>query len=399
VGPDLEIMNSYSLKLSSKAPIHTPIMRILFLIRSMNYGGAERQLVALATGLKEIGHRVVVAVFYSGGPLQEELERADICVQGLGKRRRWDVRDFFVRLLRLVHQEQPDVIHSYLVVPNILSTVLKIFSFKTKIVWGVRASNVDLTQYDWFSNFTYRVEPLLSYFPDLIIVNSQAGLGNAVRQGFPKGKMVVVPNGIDTLRFAPNQGARDRQRALWQVKDHDKLIGLVGRLDPMKGHRTFLEAAAKVKEGRRGVKFVCVGDGTAAYREGLEAAGEHLGLKKDLIWAGTCSDIAAVYNALDICVSSSFGEGFPNVVGEAMACGVPCVVTDVGDSAWIVGDTGIVVPPKDPEALAQGLEVMLDRMSGTGSFPFSGARKRICSEFDLSRLVKRTSEVLETLCD
>jgi len=374
-------------------------MRILFLIRSMNYGGAERQLVALATGLKEAGHRVVVAAFYSGGPLQEDLERAGICFKGLGKRRRWDVRDFFFRLGRLVHQEQPDVIHSYLVVPNILSTVLKIFSFKTKIVWGVRASNVDLTQYDWFSNFTYCIEPLLSHFPDLIIVNSRAGLGNAVRQGFPKGKMVVVPNGIDTLRFAPNQGARDRQRALWQVKDHDKLIGLVGRLDPMKGHRTFLEAAAKVKEGRHGVKFVCVGDGNAAYREGLESAGERLGLKKDLIWGGTYRDMVVVYNALDICVSSSFGEGFPNVVGEAMACGVPCVVTDVGDSAWIVGDTGIVVSPKDPEALAQGLEVMLDRVSGTGALPFRGARKRICSEFDLNRLVKRTSEALETLFD
>jgi glycosyltransferase involved in cell wall biosynthesis len=203
--------------------------------------------------------------------------------------------------------------------------------------------------------------------------------------------MVVIPNGIDTKRFCPDPEARQRIRAEWGVTESEKLIGLVGRLDPMKDHPTFLRAAALLMQEREDVHFVCVGDGPADYRRELHALGEELGLGQRLIWASARGDMPAVYNALDIATSSSYGEGFPNVVGEAMACGVPCVVTHVGDSARIVGETGVVVPPKDPEALAVGWKSSLAR---DGSEVALKARLRVEENFSVGRMVERTEKAI-----
>ena len=167
---------------------------------------------------------------------------------------------------------------------------------------------------------------------------------------------------------------------------------MVGRLDPMKGHPTFLRAASLLAQKMPGVRFVCVGDGPDAYKNELAALGEQLGLSGNLVWAGPQADMRAVFNAFDLASSSSsFGEGFPNVIGEAMACKIPCVVTDVGDSPWIVEKTGMVVPPDDPKALAEGWEQFLkeDRNEKARK-----ARLRIENNFSLDHLVNRTEEAL-----
>jgi glycosyltransferase involved in cell wall biosynthesis len=364
---------------------------ITFLIRSLNYGGSEGQLVALARELHERRHRVVVVVFYPGGPLEKELREAGVAVRGLDKRGRWDLAGFLLRLVRLLHEEKPDVLHGYLGSPNILTVLLKPIFPRTRMVWGVRASNMDLDRYDWLARLHYKVERRLSRFADLIVVNSRAGLNHAIANGFPKNKMVVVPNGLDTKRFSPDPEARRRVRAEWGVAESEELIGLVGRLDPMKDHPTFLRAAALLVRERGNVRFVCVGDGPADYRRELHALGEGLGLAQRLIWAGARGDMPAVYNALDIATSASYGEGFPNVVGEAMACGVPCVATDVGDSASIVGETGVVVPPKNPEALATGWKISLGRDRSEMALK---ARLRVEENFSVERLVERTEKAI-----
>ena len=152
--------------------------------------------------------------------------------------------------------------------------------------------------------------------------------------------MAVIPNGIDTSRFREMPGSGARLRALWGVRDDQILIGLVGRLDYMKDHPTFLRAAAKLTHHNDSVRFVCVGGGPISYAAQLKDLSSELGLHDRIVWAGDQDDMPSVYSALDLLVSSSSGEGFSNVIGEAMACGVPCVVTDVGDSALIVGETG-----------------------------------------------------------
>jgi len=328
---------------------------ILFLTRSLARGGAERQLVLLAEGLRHRGWRVEVACFYSGGAFQRDLERAGVLVIDLAKRGRWDLPGFLWRLSRLIRQKQPDIVHGYLPVPNMLSLLARLLSPRTRVVWGIRASIIDLAHYDWLSRLTFWFQCRLSNMATLIIANSTAGLEYHVNHGFPRGKMKVVPNGIDTSRFCFDADGRERMRNAWAVPHSARLVGLIGRLDPMKDHPNFLRAAAKLVVVHSDWWFVCVGDGSTNYRDELARQASALGLTQRLIWAGPCDDMAAAYSALDMAVSSSKGEGFPNVVAEAMSCGKPCVVTDVGDSAMVVGETGVVVPPEDSTALAEGI--------------------------------------------
>jgi glycosyltransferase involved in cell wall biosynthesis len=377
------------------SPVHPIPRTILFLARSLDRGGAERQLVVLAKGLVRRGHPVAVALFYGGGVYEAELLEAGVRVINLDKNGRWDLLPFLNRVVRLLRKERPAVIHSYLGVPNILATVLKLLLPGTRIVWGVRASNVDLSRYDWLTRVAYAVECRLARFADLIVANSHAGKRHAAANGFPEDKIVVIPNGIDTKYFLFDPEGRRRVRAAWGLDEETILVGLVARLDPMKDHPTFLEAASRIAGVRHDVRFVCVGDGQAAYAEALRHQASTLGLTDQLIWAGARDNMPSVYSALDIATSSSsFGEGFSNTIAEAMSCGVPCAVTDVGDSALIVGVTASIVAPGDHSALAVAIERMADLAHEERRMLGATCRTRVVSEFGIVRLIQRTEQAL-----
>ena len=372
-------------------------MKILFLVRSLTVGGAEQQLVEVARGLKRMGHEVIVLVFYPGGLLEDPLRAANVPVISLGKKRRWDIVTFMGRLLEVLREQRADFLYAFFGVSCVLSVFVKRFVPGLKIVWGVRAANVDLSQYDLLYRIAYGLECRLSNYADLIIANSHAGREYAIEHRFPSENIVVIPNGIDTERFHPMHDSGFSVRKEWGVEPHEKLIGLVARLDPMKDHPTFIKAASLVAEKRYDVKFVCIGDGPVEYKKYLMRLVIDIGLENKLIWAGECRDMPAVYNALDVAALSSHGEGFPNVIGEAMACEVPCVVTDVGDSALIVGDTGIVVKPRDPEALAAGMNNLLVKVEKYRVEETFKARKRICAYFGIEAMVSQTEKALSGL--
>ncbi len=353
-------------------------------------------MVALARELHSRGHSLLVTAFYPGGPLVKDLCESGVRVVTLNKKGRWDVFGFLRRLIALVRHEKPDVLYAYLPVPNLLSVLLKPIFPKVRMVWGVRASNVDFNQYDWLARAVFRLECLFSRFADLIIVNSNAGRNYHVAQGFPESKMVVIPNGIDTVRFKPDSVARSKARAEWGIKENEKLVGLVARIDPMKDHPTFLKAAELLIRESPDIRFVCVGDGPEPYKSDVLKLASDLGFGGKIVWTGSRSDMPDVYNALDVAVSSSYGEGFPNVLGEAMACGVPCVATDVGDSAWIVADTGVVVAPRNPEILAQGISECLKKKSAALAV---ACRVRIVDMFSLEQLVDKTEKALLDLME
>ena len=369
-----------------------------FLTRSLNYGGSERQLVALVIGLHHDGQSTAVATFYPGGPFQHSLESAGVPVFSLGKHSRWDVVGFAWRLIRFVRRAKPDILHGYLGTANILAVCLKPFCPGMKVIWGVRASNMELERYGRLDRLLYWIECRTSQFADVIVVNSHVGLEYAVSHGFPREKMIVIANGIDTERFHPNRQARTRFRGKWGIQADENLIGLVGRLDPMKGHLTFVNAAALLTRKRPNVRFVCVGDGPEQYQRRLVALAAELGLTDRLQWLPASESIASFYNAFDLATScSTYGEGFSNVIGEAMACGIPCVVTDVGDGKRIVGETGSVVAPGDPKALALAWDTMLEIGSAERARLGQCARERILQEFSLSRLIEATSHVFEAV--
>jgi glycosyltransferase involved in cell wall biosynthesis len=370
------------------------MIKVVFLIRSLDRGGTERQLATVIPRLSKERFDVTVISFYQGGQFGAELGAKDVEVLILNKRGRWDIFHFFRRLLTELKAIRPDIIHSYLVEPNLVAAFIKPVFTSAKMVWGVRASKRDLTRHDWFVRMNFRLQALVSRFADLIILNSNEGRDDHLALGFPPERSVVIHSGVDTDEFCPDRQLGIPIRKKWEIDDGTVLIGVVGRFDPIKDHRTFVQAAALLSGDRTDCRFVFVGDGPADYVAGLRRLVAQSNLSDRVVWAGLRADMPAVYNALDIACSSSVSEGFPNAIAEAMACGIPCVVTDVGDSALLVGETGIVVPPQNPLALAVGLRKSIENLRA-GSAP--DPRQRILNEFNVRRLVQRTEAALESL--
>ncbi len=371
-------------------------LRIVFLARSLGRGGAERQLIALAKGLHERGHRITVATFYPGGDLAGELDAAGVRRVSLNKSGRWDAVRFAWRLRRFLRAERPEIVHTYLPPANVAAALIRPVAADFQLVWGVRATFMDLTRYDWFARAVDRVERRLAQRADLVIANAQAGIDYAVSRGFPRKSLKLVRNGIDTQRFAPQAKAGADLRAAWGIDAEHEVVGLTARLDPIKDHETFLEAFQELTEKRPGVRGALLGDGQDADRARLQSMARKLSIEDKLLWLPFGPDPAPYYSAFDVACSSSVGEGFSNALAEAMACGVSCVATDVGDTAEIVGDTGLLVPPKDPGALARALAVQLDRRRGEPGLG-AVARQRIEKHFSLNTMVSETERLLATL--
>ncbi len=370
-------------------------MRVLFAVRGLNLGGAERQLVTLARGLRRRGHLISVAAFYGGGVLEEELLSDGIRVHDLGKRSRWDMLNPVARLARLIRAEQPEILHGYMPLANLCSAAVKPIFPKVKVVWGIRSSLDDLRAYDWLGRIGPWLDTVASPCANAIVTNSQAARRLGIARGMNSSRIVVIPNGIDCERFRPAPEARERQRQEWGVSKSAGIVGMVARLDPVKDHTTFILAASRVAAVHRDVHFVCVGGGSPGYRRRLEQLASDLGLSARLTWCGERTVTRTVYSALDVAVlSSNRGESFPNVVGEAMACGIPCAVSDSGDASLIVGDTGAVVPPSDPGALAHAIVDLLERARSKESRLPALARARIESEYSVELLVTRTERAL-----
>ena len=363
------------------------------LIRSLESGGAERQLVELARGLHERGHAVTVATFYKRGPLTADVEQAGIDLIDLRKRGRWEVLGFLNRARKALSRSNPDVLYSFLGGANIIATTMRSAGRRTRLVWSIRSSDVDLSRYDWLHRISYRIERLLSRTPALIIANSYSARDHAAANGFPLRRIEVVPNGIDIDRFKPDAVLRHKQRLRWELANDQIAVGVLARLDPMKGHAVFLRAAAEVAQARRDVHFFCIGAGPEEAQ--LKELALELGVQEKVHFTGAASNPVSALNGLDVCCSPSlFGEGFSNSIAEAMACGVPCVVTDVGDSAKIVGDVGTVVPRSHPDALAKAI---LKTIGDLSQIKKKNARERIVSNFSVATMIDNTTMLLNRL--
>lgn len=374
------------------------IQKILFLTHSLGFGGAERQLALLASRLPARGYEVIVATFTPGGPFTDALRTAGVRLIALRRPHRRDAGRLVGNFIRLLVDERPDIVHSYLVMPNLAATAARIFAPNTCIVWGVRASNVDYADYDWLLRHTFKATRWFSRLVDLIVVNSHAGLEYHVAQGYPASKMRVVPNGIDTEAFRPMR-QNNTLRQEWSLPESTPVVGIVGRLDTMKDHRTFLRAAALVRQKHQDVRFAVVGDGERRYKQSLVDLAFQLGLDDHVIWSAARVEPAAVYSAFDVAVSSSrWGEGFPNAVAEALACGVPTVSTDVGDAREIVADDRWIVPPGDADALALRIDQLLSMSPDERRALGLDRRAHIARDFSVNKLVELTEAALASAC-
>lgn len=368
-------------------------MKLCFIIRDLDYGGAQRQLISLVNNLDPKKFDITLIVFYLTDKLEKDLITNKVKLISLNKKGRWDLFYFFFYLVKILKKINPDIIHSYLSSPNLLTIFLKPIFPHVKIVWGLRNSSMNISRYDWLYVLNLQLESFFSFFPDLIIANSYKAKENYLKRKYPPQKIKVIPNGINTEKFKPDGDARIALRREWNITDHEILIGLIARLDPMKDHPNFLRGAKLLlSQTSQNIRFVCVGEGSPIYTQKLYQLTEELNLQNKLIWAGARNDMIAVYNALDFSTLTSIdGEGFSNAIGEAMACGKPCVVTDVGDSALVVGEIGIIVPPNNPEALVQAWQKMLQMNRDKIGIE---ARNRILHNFSINNLCNKTGEVL-----
>ncbi len=371
----------------------TQRVKLVFLIRSLAIGGAERQLTELAKSLDPNRFDITVLCFYGGGQFANDLIKANIPVLSLDKKGRWDLAGFGARLIKYLRYLKPDILHSYMTGSNLVAALAKVALPKAKIVWGVEAAYVDHKQYGWLEQVTSRVEILLSFVPRLIIFNSFAGRDYHLLAGFSGSHAIVIQNGIDMARFSPDPIAGAQLRSDWNVPSDAFLIGLSGRLDPIKDHPTFLKAAALFSQHHSGARFVCIGDGHGDYLQRLQILAKELDLTNKVVWPGFVENMVGAYNALDLCCSASHSEGTSNTIAEAMACGIPCVATDVGDSRHIIGNTGILVPPRDPEAMAAGWIAMRHQICQQPQLS-SLVRQRIQQRLSLTQLVNSTSDAL-----
>jgi glycosyltransferase involved in cell wall biosynthesis len=373
-------------------------MKVLFFIRDLAVGGSQRQLAVLAAGLARRGHDVAVVVLYADGALEALLRGSSVRVLSIGKSSRWHAFAPLARLRRLFLSERPDLVYAFLPTQTTLAALLlPPPRLKTKLVFGLRAGGVQLDQYDALNALTYRSEAWLSRRADLAIANARAVRADAIRRGLRADRIAVIMNGIDADAMRTDADAGRAMRRAWGLSDNHFVIGCAARLDPMKDHANLLQAAARFARENSDARFVCVGGGPAAYRLQLTTLADSLGLADRVVWLREIGDIKAAYNAFDIAtLSSAFGEGFPNMVGEAMACGVPVAATDVGDVRIITGEVGEVVPPKNPDLLCAAWRRLRQRLAQDPGLR-NDARDRIVANYSLDTMVRRTEDALSQL--
>ncbi len=368
------------------------MIKLVLSIRSLDIGGAERQFIELIKHIDKNRFDITVCTMYGGE--QEDIVKKipHINYINLEKSGRYDFLDFYMKYKKVLEDIQPDVIYSFLGEMNLFSLWCK--AKRTKIIWGFRASNMDLKKYGKVPQILFWLQKRLSKKVDKIIANSDASIKFHKEQGFFMDRAVVVYNGIDTDRFKRDEKKRKEFREKYNLKSSDIAIGIVARVDYMKGYTIFSQVAKKLLQKYDNFKFFSIGDGDKEIKkECIDILGEFNDNR--FIWLGQQSRVEDFYSGFDIVVSSSFGEGFSNSIAEAMSCEVPCVVTDVGDSKTIVAETGIVVKANNTESLYNGLEKMIN---SDKIFFGKKARKRVIDNFSIEKMVKSTEdEILNCL--
>jgi glycosyltransferase involved in cell wall biosynthesis len=334
-------------------------MKIMFLTRSMAVGGAQRQLCVLCRELLRRGHEVSVLLYYAGEPFDAELLEQGLRIVDLKKQGRWRNFSFLMRLIRTVRTARPDVVYAHLPAPNLLAVLLRYLGGGCAIACGVRASEMSGGRVDWLTRLTLRLERQLVLRADVVIVNSRVG-ARYLCGGRPHSNVVVIDNGIETQTFTFDENGRRRMRAAWNADEGTAVVGCVARLDPMKDHATLLRGFALLRQSQPDARLICVGTFAEPYLSELTNLARQLRLGGAVRWIAREAHLKDLYSGLDaLCLSSAYGEGFPNVLAEAMACGVPCVATDVGDAGRILSSADFLVPPRDAESLARALACAL----------------------------------------
>jgi glycosyltransferase involved in cell wall biosynthesis len=374
------------------------VIKITHLISTLEIGGAEIQLAQLLASATREQFRHSVISLIDAGPVAEMIRSQGIPVYSLGMERSVPSLSSIWKLHQLLSIERPQILQTWLYHADLLGLIVGKLARVPSLVWNVRCSDVDMEHYPKLSKLVRTALSRLSVLPDVVIVNSAAGRAAHARIGYRPRRFEVIPNGIEVDRFRPDCSAAAWLRGELRLSGEAVLIGLVARYDPMKDHEMFLVAARQVCGKHPRAHFILSGKFVDKSNTRLTKLIESYGLTQRIRLLGGRSDIERITAAFDIaCSSSAFGEGFSNAVGEAMACGVPCVVTDCGDSALIVGSTGRVVPPRNAKAFANALCELIEAGPEIRRELGEKGRARIAERYDVNRMAARYDQVYLSL--
>ena len=333
------------------------------MINSLNIGGAERMLVKIAKNDAFAGDKITVVTLIEKGILAGELVGKNHRVISLGLTKNPLTWLKVVKLVGIIRRHQPDVIHSWLYQSDIVAGIVTRFCANCSVIWSLRQSNLTKEHNKFTTRLCMRLCAIMSrYWPDAIVSNAYNAMLTHINIGYAANKIVIIPNGFDLSQSSRDASAAAKIREEFGIGHDVLMVSMIGRFDSQKNHVGFFRAVRIILNALPDTNFCFAGVGVTTDNPAINKMIHDNNIdKKKLHLLGQRNDIRAILSATDVLVLPSDGEAFPNVVGEAMACEVPCVVTDVGDCAEIVGKTGRVVPVGDMLKFADEVIGMLSK--------------------------------------
>lgn len=370
------------------------MIKIAHVISGLNIGGAEMMLYRFLSVYDKNRYIPVVISLTDIGPIGQKIQALGIPVYACNMKNNFFRAPFI--LLKLLHKHKLDVIQTWMYHADLFGGIIgKLLNIP--VVWGIHNSTLIKGKSKRGTIYIAMLNAYLSKFiPAQIICCSEIAQSVHEKLGYCSKKMKIIPNGFDCKLFSPDEKKRNDIRLKLQCEKDEFLIGMFARFDPQKDHQTLIKGAGIFFRKVLNAKLILCGDGLTYENKVLKKWIEQEGIKEKVVLLGRRDDIQDICKILDIfTLSSSFGEAFPLVVGEAMLTEVPCVVTDVGDSSSLVGDTGSVVPPVSPQALADAWLLLYEMDSVKRKDLGKAARRRIENNFELEKICKKYNDIYE----
>lgn len=375
-------------------------IQVLHLINDLDDGGAQTMLCKLLEHRADTRVRHNVVTLLDGGVNRDRVLNAEVPLEQLGFARGKATFGSWLKLAQTLRRHRPCLIQAWLYHANLAAVTSCLpIDRKTATLWNIRHSLDDIRREKRMTRYVIRANGLFARMANKIVYCSKTSVQQHVDVGFSKTNATVIPNGFDCTKFKPILDARQKLCTTLQIDPEIKIIGMAARYHPMKDHDLLLNAASKLRSDGKRIHLVLAGKGVDQANDDLGQRITQAGLQDCVSLLGYRNDMINLIAGLDVyAMPSRWGEGFPNVIGEAMASGVPCAATDVGDSRWIIGDTGQVVPPGDVQAFAyEALLPLLNLNPDQREALGMAARKRILTNFSIDAVVAQYEDLYATV--
>ena len=364
------------------------VKSIFHIITGLGGGGAEGTLYKLCIEDKENKH--IVISLTSGGKYKNLLEINKIDVFSLDfKKYKLNIKDF-KRILKLFEFYKPDIIQGWMYHGDFIASIVSILKGQKNLYWNIRHSSLEKKSILFYPTFfLMKICALISHIlPKKIICCSINSVKLHQFHGYKRSKFFYLPNGVNTEKFKPNHNLKRKVRDDLSVKDNIFLFGMVARYHDQKDHKNLLKALNLLSLSNNNFKFLLIGKNLDTSNNEICDLIKKYNLIKNVILLGEREDINSLMCSIDCHVlSSAYGEAFPNVIAEAMASGIPCIATNVGDSKYIVGETGWIVNPRDPKELFQSMHKVMNLNKEEISRLGKSARKKVITEYSLNKMI------------